>query len=113
EVVRARDRAVSQLLDAARPRKLSEGEAAQIDRAERGHVETEIGLVPALRRLAALELPAPLVPRAEGIGDVEDDSTAGRVRTGRKRGAHVHEPNPDPVADAEVHPPRMREQEEE
>ena len=51
-----------------------------------------------------------LVPGAELVLDLEHDRAVGRVRARRQRLAHVHEPRPEAVADAELHAPRVREQ---
>ncbi len=77
ESVRARERA--QLLDAARALELREREAAEVDRAERRHVEAEVRPGARPRRRPALELPPPFVPRAERVGDLEDDGAVAAV----------------------------------
>ena len=66
-----------------------------------------------LRRETALELPAPLVPRAEIVGDVEHDRIVGRIAPAGQRGTDVDEPDPERVTEPVAQPPGRLEQQEE
>src|SRR5690348_8785398 len=61
-----------ELLDAPRRPELVESDRPEMGRAQGIDVEREVCLLLRPRRLAALELPAALVPRAHGIAHVED-----------------------------------------
>src|SRR5919106_786657 len=91
ERVRTTETPLGELVDEAGSGELGEREAAQIDRGEVADVEGEIRRSRRPLGFAALELPASVVPGAEGVPDLEDERVLGRVRAGGERGADVDE----------------------
>src|SRR5205085_10368912 len=112
DAVGAFDRARLQLFDACTLHELREADAPEVRRAERRDVDGEIGI--GVRPLDAPVTKAPpsLVPGAERVAHVEDELAALRIRSSPQRCADVHEPEPQPVAEAVADPSRLREHEE-
>jgi hypothetical protein len=109
------ERARRALHDAPDPRQLRERERAEVGRAEVGRVERHVRR--AGRRLGdplpvrvGHEAPAPGVPRAECVADLEHEHARPRVPSRRQRRPNVHDAKPGPVADREPQPPRLRQE---
>src|SRR5205823_7052680 len=112
EGVGARDRAGAHFFDTQRPRQLGPGEAAEVDGAERGHIAAQLRLVRRSLDAFGPDAPAALVPGAKPVDDLYDHGAIRRVRACRERRAHIHQPDPEPVADVEAEPTWLGEQQE-
>src|SRR5512141_943025 len=97
ERIRPLDGAFPQLVDPSGTMELRERDAAEERGAERFRRHSQVRGGVGLARHAALELPAAGVPRAEVVGNLEDDRTVVRVRPPRESRADVDETHPDPV----------------
>src|ERR1700732_4703472 len=99
-----------QLLHAQRALQLAPGEAAEVNRAKRTDVTTQLGRVVGAADAIGTNPPAAAIPRAKFIGHRDDHGTLCLIRPCRQRSLDVEEAYPDAVAKAETEAARLREQ---
>src|SRR3954451_11388655 len=112
ELVGPRDCARRQLLEPPGAHKLIEGEAPEVDGAERRYVESQLGRSAGALGAAVRDLPGSLVPRTELVAHLDDDRAVAQRPRG-ERGADVYEAHPERLDDGEAHPARLPQPEEE
>src|SRR4051812_4404120 len=112
ERVRARRRAVLELLGATGTAQSGERDTAEVGGAERLRRQRNVRIVVGARRRPVLELPPSLVPRAELVVHVEDDGPLRAVLPRGQRSPDVDEADPEPVTHAVAQTTRSREQQE-
>jgi hypothetical protein len=99
-----------QLLHAQRALQLPPGEAAEVNRAKRTDVTTQLGRVVGALDAIGTNPPAAAIPRAKFLGHRDDHGTLCLRRPCRQRSLDVEEAYPDAVAKAETEAARFREQ---